>query len=52
MADIDVSVTLTVTLMLPGGSELSLGAIPAYCDIETTMMIDTEEEVKKVHAWT
>ena len=48
MADIDVSVTLTVTLMLPDGSEMSLGAIPAYCDVETTMMIDTEEEVNRV----
>ena len=48
MADIDAEVILSVALVLSEGTELSLGVVPALCDIETTLMIDTKHTVDKV----
>ena len=48
IADVDDVVVLEVVLFLADGSELNVGIVPAFCDIETTLMIDTLEETNSV----
>ena len=48
IADVDEVVALEVVLFLADSSELNVGIVPAFCDIETTLMIDTLEETNRV----
>lgn len=48
VSDLRHDMTLYVELLTDVGEIITIGDIPAFCDIETTFTVDTDKQVKRV----